>query len=71
MASPNKTGAAAMADADRVAEKRTKTAQVNLRIKPTLKSAAEQAAAADCRTLTSLIEKLLVDHIKTSAALHA
>jgi hypothetical protein len=44
--------------------KRLKTAQVNLRIDPGLKAAAEQAAAADHRTLTSLIEKLLLDHIK-------
>lgn len=40
-----------------------RTAQVNLRISPHLKKAAEQAAAADQRTLTSLIEKLLMDHL--------
>jgi hypothetical protein len=44
--------------------KRLKTATVNLRISPELKAAAEQAAAEDHRTLTSLIEKLLLDHIK-------
>jgi hypothetical protein len=41
---------------------RTKTAQINLRIKPDLKAAAERAAAADHRSLTSLVEKLLTDH---------
>jgi hypothetical protein len=38
---------------------RIKTAQINLKIMPELKEAAEKAAAADQRTLTSLIEKLL------------
>ncbi len=47
-----------------MAEKRIKTAQVNLRIDPKLKAAAEKAAAEDHRSLTSLIEKLLIDHIK-------
>ena len=41
-----------------------KTAQVNLRITPTLKAAADQAAAADQRSLTSLIEKLLTDYLR-------
>ena len=45
-------------------EKRIKTAQVNLRIEPSLKSAAERAAADDHRTLTSLIEKLLADYLR-------
>jgi hypothetical protein len=45
-------------------EKRLKTAQVNLRIDPDLKTAAEKAAAADQRSLTSLIEKLLIDFLK-------
>jgi hypothetical protein len=43
---------------------RLKTAQVNLRIEPALKQAAEKAAAADRRSLTSLIEKLLSDYLK-------
>ena len=47
-----------------MAEKRIKTAQVNLRIDPVLKAAAEAAAAADQRTLTSLVEKLLVEHLQ-------
>jgi hypothetical protein len=45
-------------------EKRIKTAQVNLRIEPALKAAAEKAAAADHRSLTGLIEKLLSDYCK-------
>jgi hypothetical protein len=45
-------------------EKRIKTAQVNLRIDPKLKAAAEKAAADDNRSLTSLIEKLLLDYLK-------
>lgn len=44
--------------------KRIKTAQINLRITPELKAAAETAAADDQRSLTSLIEKLLTDHLK-------
>jgi hypothetical protein len=41
----------------------TKTAQVNLRLTQSLKEAAEKAAAADHRSLTSLVEKLLSDHL--------
>lgn len=41
-----------------------KTAQVNLRLQPSLKEAAEKAAADDHRSLTSLIEKLLTEHLK-------
>ena len=44
--------------------KETKEAQVNLRIKPSLKQAAEKAAADDQRSLTSLVEKLLTEHLK-------
>ncbi|EJF92659.1 hypothetical protein [Bartonella tamiae] len=44
--------------------KETKTAQVNLRITPTLKAAADKAAEADQRSLTSLVEKLLTDYLK-------
>ena len=42
----------------------TKTAQVNLRMAPSLKLAAERAAAADHRSLTSLIEKLLAEYLR-------
>ena len=41
-----------------------KTAQVNLRLQPSLKAAAEKAAAADHRSLTGLIEKLLADYCR-------
>jgi hypothetical protein len=47
-----------------MAEKRLKTAQVNLRIDPALKAAADKAAADDQRSLTSLVEKLLSDYLK-------
>ena len=46
------------------ATKRLKTAQVNLRVDPKLKDAADRAAADDQRSLTSLIEKLLTDHLR-------
>ena len=49
----------------------TKEAQVNLRIQPTLKRAAEKAAADDHRSLTSLIEKLLTDHLRKKGYLKA
>jgi predicted transcriptional regulator len=44
--------------------KRLKTATLSLRLKPELKERAEKVAEADHRTLTSLIEKLLSDHIE-------
>jgi hypothetical protein len=43
---------------------RTKSATLNLRIEPALKAAAEKAAADDQRSLTSLIEKLLVEYLR-------
>jgi hypothetical protein len=52
-------------------EKRIKTAQVNLRLEPALKEAAEKAAESDRRSLTSLVEKLLVDHLRTTGFLPA
>ena len=42
----------------------TKSAQVNLRLQPSLKEAAEKAAADDHRSLTSLVEKLLADYLR-------
>jgi hypothetical protein len=48
----------------------TKTAQVNLRIRPSLKAAAERAAEDDQRSLTSLIEKLLTDQLRKSGHLN-
>jgi hypothetical protein len=47
------------------------TVQINLRIAPELKEAAEQAAAEDHRSLTSLIVKLLSDHCKATGHLPA
>jgi len=41
-----------------------KTAQVNLRLEPSLKAAAEQAAKEDRRSLTSYIEKLIEDDLR-------
>jgi hypothetical protein len=52
-----------------MAQQRIKTAQVNLRIEPTLKVAAEKAAADDHRSLTSLIEKLLTDYLRKAGYL--
>ncbi|BCH55975.1 hypothetical protein RvVAR031_35850 [Agrobacterium vitis] len=51
-------------------EKRKKTAIINVRISPQLKDAAEKAAKADQRSLTSLIEKLLSDHISSDDGMH-
>ena len=48
---------------------RLKTAQTNLRLDPQLKAAAEKAAKADHRSLTSLIEKLLADHLRKTGYL--
>lgn len=42
----------------------TKDAQVNLRLQPSLKTAAEKAASEDQRSLTSLVEKLLTDYLR-------
>ena len=41
--------------------KRRKTAALNIYISPELKTAAEQTAEADNRSVTSLVEKLLTD----------
>lgn len=41
-----------------------KTAQVNLRLPPKLKELAERAARDERRSLTSLIEHLLVEHLR-------
>jgi len=37
---------------------------VNLRLQPSLKAAAEKAAVDDQRSLTSLVEKLLTEHLR-------
>lgn len=41
-----------------------RSAQLNMRIDPVLKEAAEEAAADDRRSLSSLIEKLLTDYCR-------
>jgi hypothetical protein len=45
-------------------EPETRTALIQLRVRPSLKDAAEQAAENDSRSLTSLIEKLLTEHLR-------
>jgi hypothetical protein len=45
-------------------EKRLKTTQMNLRMRPDLKAVAEEVAQEDNRSLTALIEKLLMDHCR-------
>ncbi|MBK3397637.1 MULTISPECIES: hypothetical protein [Methylobacterium] len=52
-----------------MAEQRRKTATLNLRIDPAIKAAADKAAAEDQRSLTSLVEKLLTDHLKAKGYL--
>lgn len=47
----------------------TKTSIVQLRIRPSLKEAAEKAAADDQRSLTSLVEKLLTDFLRKTGYL--
>lgn len=45
-----------------------KTATLNLRIDPDLKEAAMRAAAAERRSITSLIEKLIADYTQKARA---
>src|ERR1700722_12801082 len=47
----------------------TKSAQVNLRFTPSLKSAAEDAAVREHRSLNSLIERLLAEHLSNQPTL--
>lgn len=49
--------------------KERKTATVNLRLQPSLKTAAETAAEEDSRSLTSLIEKILKDYLRANGFL--
>jgi uncharacterized protein (DUF1778 family) len=49
-------------------QNRTKEATINLRVDIELKTAAERAAAADRRTLTSYIEKLIDDDLAARKA---
>jgi hypothetical protein len=43
---------------------REKSASINIRVDEWLKEASEQAAKEDHRTLTSLIETLLTNHLR-------
>jgi hypothetical protein len=42
----------------------TRSASIGIRVEPEVKAAAEKAAAADRRTVASLIEKLLVEYLE-------
>ena len=44
---------------------KTKTTTVTLRVTPELKAAAEEAAERDHRSLTGLIEVLILNHCKS------
>ena len=44
--------------------KMPRTASIGLRTDPEIKQAAEKAAKDDRRTLASLVEKALVEHLK-------
>ena len=46
-----------------------KSAAIGVRVEPVVKQAAEKAAEDDCRSVSSLLEKLLVDYLKTSGYL--
>jgi hypothetical protein len=50
-------------------EQRKKTATLNLRIDPALKAAAEKSAADERRSVTSLVEVLLSEHLKAKGYL--
>jgi hypothetical protein len=52
-------------------EQRQKTATLNLRLDPEIKAALEQAAKDDRRTITSLIEILLIPHLRAKGYLPA
>ena len=47
----------------------TRSSQILVRIQPSLKAAAERAAKDDTRSLSSLIEKLLTDHLRAKGYL--
>jgi hypothetical protein len=44
-------------------------AQMNLRVRPTLKAKLEKLAKEDRRTLSAYVEKLLEDHVKSASQL--
>ena len=43
-----------------------RNAQLNLRVRPTLKTRLEKLAKEDGRTLSAYVEKLLEDHVKSA-----
>lgn len=47
----------------------TRSVPVGLRLTPTLKKALDDAAAADSRSVASLVEKLLTDFLKKNGYL--
>jgi hypothetical protein len=44
-----------------------RNAQLNLRVKPTLKAQLERLAKEDRRTLSAYVEKLLEDHVECAS----
>ena len=46
-----------------------KTAVFQVRMRPTVKAAGEKAAAEDNRSLSSLMERLLIEHLKSKGYL--
>ena len=46
-----------------------RTAAIGIRVEPEVKEAAEKAAAADRRTLASLLEKVLVEWLEANGHL--
>ena len=47
----------------------TRTANIMVRMTPALKALVEKAAKADTRSLSSLIEKVLTEHLKATGYL--
>jgi hypothetical protein len=52
-------------------EQRRKTATLNLRIDPDIKAALERAAADDHRSVTQLVELLVMRHLRAGGYLPA
>jgi hypothetical protein len=48
-----------------------RSAQVNLRVRPSLKAKLEKLAKQDRRTLSAYVEKLLEDHVKSASQIAA
>jgi len=47
----------------------TRSAPIGIRVTPKVKAAAGKAAAADHRSVASLIEKVLIEHLKAKGYL--